>query len=321
MSIAEPIPDVQFGKGAWLDYVSNWRQKDAGYLQERSILRYASVASRAIDWATPRAGQVTYRADADRLEMYSTLRSAWINVLLFQFLTSSKDDASGVTISHTGAAGKGATFGPSSVVVDLPLNVYNGLLTADATGVGVKTTAMKQALLTTNATELLSDTALAAPSLRLSGTGTVLNAAGKAVTVGALTADSATIPNISLTGTLSGGGVLNGASGTIGGVAMSANRATASAGFLAQAGLFSGDGSSAVMRANGGGPYLQISTAGGVYSGGGQFDFYNTVRLLNGNVLVYYNSSNSVAVNVAPSLYSAGDPGAANFPDGTIWVS
>lgn len=319
--MSDPISDLQYGKGNWQDYISNWRQKDAGYLQERAILRYPSAAARTTDWATPRAGQVTYRGDTDRLEMYSSLRSAWVSAMLFQFLTSPKDDNTGVTLSHTGAAGKGITLGPTGVVLDLPVNAYNGLLTADASGVGVQTTAMKKALLSTNATELLSDTPLAAPSLRLSGTGTVLNAAGKAVTVGALTADSATIPNISLTGTLSGAGVLNGGSGTIGGVAMSANRVTASAGFLAQGGLFSGDATSAIMRASGGTPFIQVTTAGGFFSGGGQFDFYTPVRFLNNTYPLYYYNGNSQSANITPSLYSAGDPGAANFPDGTIWIS
>lgn len=319
MSIAEPISDLQYGKGNWQDYISNWRQKDAGYLQERSILRYATAAARTTDWPTPRAGQVTYRGDADRLEMYSTLRSSWVSAMLFQFLTTPKDDAAGVTLSHTGAAGKGITLGPANVIMDLPVNAYNGLLTADASGVGVKTTAMKQALLSTNATELVSDTIVSVPGLHL--TAGTLDATGRPATVGALTAVSATIPNLTLSGTLSGAGVLNGGSGTIGGVAMSGNRATASSGFRAGIGLFSGDASSAIMSAIGGTPYLQVSTAGGVFSGGGQFDFYTYVRFLNGTNPVYYYNANSGSVNIAPSFYSAGDPGAGYFPDGTIWVT
>src|SRR6185503_10432504 len=127
--------------------------------------------------------------------------------------------------------------------------------------------------------------------------------------------------NISMSGTLSGG-VLNGSSGTIGGVALASNKVTASAGFDSQSGSFYGDGSSALMRhTNRTGPYLQVDTGGGRFAGGGQFDFHTNVRMLNNTYPIYYYAGNGAAVNIAPSFYSGGDPGAGNFPDGTIWIT
>lgn len=321
MTVTDPIPTTDYGKGAWQDYVSNWRQKDAGWVQERSVLRYATAATRTTDWPSPKPGQVTYRGDVDKLEMWSGLRSAWVNVLLLQYLASGPDTAAGVTLGHTAAAGKGLTLGPSSASINQPVDFNNGLLTAGATGVGIQTLAQKKALLTTNATELVSDTPLAVPGLRLSA-GT-LDATGRAVTTGGLTATSLTVPSIAMSGTLTGG-VLNGTSGTIGGVGLSGNKATASAGFQSGGALFSGNASAAVMRVGTTGSYIQvlnnnISLVNG--PAGSLVDIYANTRFLNNTYPAYYYAGNSGVVNIAPSFYSGGDPGAANFPDGTIWCT
>ena len=123
----------------------------------------------------------------------------------------------------------------------------------DATGLTLKIGA-KTAKLSTDATNLVSDSPFKAPSIDLSGgTGSVINAAGKTVDVGTLNATQGTITNISSSGTLTGnvgtfsgvltGGTVNGTSGTIGGVALASNSVTASGGMIAQAGYYSGDGS------------------------------------------------------------------------------
>lgn len=326
MTVTDPIPTTDYGKGNWQDYISNWRQKDAGWVQERSVLRYATAATRNTEWPSPKAGQVTYRGDGDRLEMFSGLRSSWVGILMFAFLTSVKDDAAGVNISHTAAAGKGAQFTPTNVIIDLPVDIYNGLLTAGATGVGVQTTGQKKALLTTAGAgasgELVSDTNLAVPSLRMTAGAGVIDATGKVVTVGALTATAFTVPNITMTGTLGGGGVLNGASATIGGVGIASNKVTASAGLQVQGGLFYGDANTAIMRfGTGGGAQVQVNNGGINFAAPFTDVTAGPLRLLNNQPIQYYYSANSATRNIAPSFYSGGDLGAANFPDGTIWVT
>ena len=327
MTTTEPIPDQQFGIANWQDYINNWREVDAEYLQARTIARFANTGTRDTAIPAPSPGQFVYDQNLDILEMRSKT-NAWVPYrALPQNLAVPTDDGTSVILAHSTASGKGLVLGASTVGITGNLNVLNGLHTVDPTGMTIKS-GSRVAKLSTDTANLISDTPLSVPSIALSGTGTVISAAGKTVAVGTLTADSATITNISMSGTLTGG-VLNGTSGVIGGVniagntsaSFASNRVTASDGLLANGGRFTGNGSSALMSANGGGPYLQVDGGGGRYAGGGQFDFQNTVRLLNGNVLVYYNSNNSVAVNVAPSLYSAGDPGAGNFPEGTIWVN
>lgn len=333
MTITEPIPDVQYGRGNWSDYISNWREKDAEWLQERTILRYLNTTTRGQDWPTPRGGQVTYRGDIDKLEMWSALRSTWISALMLQYLTSgsggtSVDTAAGVNLSHTGAAGKGVTFTPTQVTIDLPL--VNGALTTTVNNVGVQTPTFKKALLTTNATELLSDTPLAVPAVRLTGTGTVLDATGKAVTVGALTATSLALGAgaITTTGTV-GTGALTATSltaptlnvsgtGTINGVTFPGNYVQASTGYVAGAGYYRGDTSgpsgagAAVMGYR--------NPAGGAISGPTISIDSSLIHVRGGQGVAWHNAAGTHTSWISPVIVSGSDPGAANYPDGTIWI-
>jgi hypothetical protein len=338
MTIAEPIPDLQWGKGSWQDYISNWRTRDTNWMQERLILRYQTTAARTADWsASPRAGQVTYNDVTQTLEMWRAgTTNSWVRSLMFQYLVSSQDTSAGVNLFHAGsiASPKAITITPTTLLIDLPTtNFLAGILTIDATGMALKTGA-KTVKLTTDAANLVSDSPIKTPSLDLSGgTGTVLNAAGKAVSVGALTADTATIPNITLTGTLGGGGILNGASGTIGAVGLSggvisvaAGSASASAaGLQSGQGYFYGDGNSAVMRQRpaaasaAGAAYVQVMANDTLFNGNtvqtlGQF------HVMNQRSIQYHRADNAVIWNGGPVIYGA-DPGVANVPEGTIWVS
>lgn len=328
MTITEPIPDVQYGKGNWQDYISNWRQKDAGWVQERSILRYATAATRATDWPSPRAGQTTYRGDVDRMEMWSGLRGAWASILMFQYLTSAagQDTATNVNVSHTGAAGKGVNFGPSSVSIDMPVvSIGAGVLTTTANNVAVQTPAQKKATLSTNATELVSDTPLAVPSVRLTGTGTVLDATGKAVTVGALTAASLALgggaitgassiaaTSVTSSGTITAPAVTISGLSTINGVSFGPNQVSASAGLVAQSGYHGGDGN--------GGIYAYRNPSGGAVSAHQLQARSDMLRLFGGQAIGWHNAGGTHVAWIAPTIVSGGDPGATNYPDGTIWI-
>ena len=322
-----PFTDLQFGIANWQDYVNNWREADAEYLQARTIARFQDANARNAGLPAPSPGQVVYNQGLDWLELRSK-NNTWISYRgLPQNMTVTTDDVNTVTLAHSASSGKGISLGAAQVDIPGKLVVFNGVTTTDSTGLAIKVGA-KTAKLTTDAASLISDTQISAPSIALTGTGTVLSAPGKTVAVGTLTADAATITSITLGGTLTGG-VINGTSGTIGGVAHSGNtaasfvnnRVTASDGLLASGARFRGDGSAAIMQSNSGGPYIQVGPGGGAFTGGGQFDFYTNVRFLNNTVPVYFYASNSGAINIAPTIYSGGDPGAGNFPDGTIWVT
>ena len=334
MTVTDPIPTTDYGKGNWQDYISNWRQKDAGWVQERSILRYANAGTgtggRGAEWPSPKAGQVTYRADADRLEMWSGLRSSWASILMFQYLTSGSDTAANVNISHANAAGKGVNFTPTSVIIDLPL--INGVLTTTTNNVGIQTPAMGKALLTTNGTgaaaELISDTKMAMPGLRLTGTGGVIDATGKAVTTGALTATSLALGGGSITGAgsiaatsltasgavagatlnISGTGTLGGASGTV----FNGTWIAAPQGFVANNGYFNGDSTGAIMA-------YRNSTNGAVAAA--QLTADSTrLNLRGGQGMLWWNAAGQGVAWISPVIVSGTDPGANNYPDGTIWI-
>jgi len=329
MTIVEPIPDLQWGKGSWQDYISNWRTRDTNWMQERLILRYQTAALRTTAFPSPGAGQVTYNDETKSLEMWRAApTSAWVRSLMFQYLTSNKDDSAGVNISHTGAAGKGIQLTPTSLLVDATTtNFLNGLHVIDATGMTIKV-GTKTAKLSTDAANLISDSPISAPSLVSTGGVTATGA----ISAGSISAASATLTNIGMSGTLSGG-VLNGSAGTIGGVKLGgagvlANNATAdSGGFASQQGYFYGTSNSAVVRqraANGtlGVAYLEAAQNDvNVKATGGNIYMDGLTRFMGGRSVPWHNAAGTHVAYCGPVIYSGSDPGAGNFPDGTIWFS
>lgn len=299
------------GKADWTNYTDYWREEDAEWLQERTVLRYADPTARAADWATPKAGQVTYNQTADRLELASgKTPGVWSTVQSFVNLTSTLDDATGVAISHKGAAGKGIVFEPGKVTVNHNLSVLGGVLTADATGVSIKT-GTKVAKLTTDAANLVSDSPISAPGLNV----TTLTA-GSASLSGTLTVPNITMPGVLTGGTFKGavdGTTVNGTGGTIGGVALSGNVASASAGFVSQGSFIRGDANMGYWShraANGtpSGPTVTVDAT------------YVRFRVPNGIPVDNVNGGFTGAW-IGGAIVSGGDPGAANFPNGTIWCS
>ena len=317
MTIVEPLPVSGYGKANWVDYSNYWREADSEWLMERTTLRYATPAARTADYPTPKFGQLTYNEQyqaigggnyADRVELYSKQHNKWVPLLMLDNITSTKDDAAGVALSHKQAAGKGVVFEPTRTVMDNPIYVMGGVLTVDATGVIIKTGA-KTVKLTTDATSLVSDSPISASAL---ATGGALTAASANIS------GSLTVPNITMSGTLSGGGVINGGSGTIGGVALASSKATASSGFDAQSGSFYGDGSSALMRAVARtGTYVQVTQDRINLHGGGWTDVYNQMRIFT-NSIHYIRSDGAHTGYFAPTFW--GDPGVGNCPEGSIMM-
>lgn len=311
MTVLEPLPGT-YGKADWENYKNYWREEDAEWMQDRMVLRVLTSGDRDALLQSP--GSLVYNEALDQVELRSKLGGYKTLTPLPTSLATSEAGGK-TTIGHTGAGGLGLTFTAAEVGVNTNFNVLNGVLTVNSTGVSIKTGA-KTAKLTTDATYLVSDSPVSMPGLAL--TGGTLNATGRGATLGSLTVEGAATVN----------GALNAASGTIGGVGHSGGRVTAGAlgqgglGVVTDHGIFYGDASSAVMRywsgSAMGGPYLQVTNSGQVASGGGNFDVYNQMRIMQLPIQYYYGG---VGIwNFAPSFYSAGDPGAQYFPDGTIWV-
>jgi hypothetical protein len=313
-----------FGKGFWSNYEDYWREEDAKWMQERAILRYTSAAARTTDYPTPTFGQVTYREDAlgaglDRLELYSKQFNAWTPLLMLANVISTQDNSAGVALSHKLASGKGIVFQPAQTVFDNPVNVTaaltalsanigGGALTADATGVSIKT-GTKTAKLTTTATDLVSDTPISAPGLTLTG---------GALTAGAV---SATLSALTVNNVLTAG--VN--SGIAGVMFRSGAYLEAAAGYVSQAGYFRGDGNGPVISQRNtssgaiGASSLTLNSAD-LFATGGNFYMNSTLLIRGGKAINYYDAGGNFRGYIAPNLYGA-DPGVGNVPDGTIWVS
>src|SRR5262245_61628826 len=93
---------AEYGRTDAVDYVNNWREADAEWLQARSIIRYATTASRNTALGgSPAAGITVYNAETDSLELRGA--SAWKKLTpLPQNLLVPLDDATGVTLAHSG---------------------------------------------------------------------------------------------------------------------------------------------------------------------------------------------------------------------------
>ena len=96
--------------------------------------------------------------------MYAKQHNKWVPLLMLDNLTSTKDDATGVAMSHKNAGGKGVVFEPTRTVMDNPIYVMGGVLTVDATGLTIKT-GTKTVKLTTDAAGLVSDSPISATAL------------------------------------------------------------------------------------------------------------------------------------------------------------
>ena len=325
MTMVDPIPtEAPFGRADWQDYKNNWREVDAEWVQGRAILRYEDAAKRDSSLPGASAGQVVYNQATDALELRSKL-GTWLSYrALPQNLKTVTDTAATVKIAHAQAGDKGLIFGTTGLSADMPLSVL-GVLSADLTGVSIKVGA-KTAKLSTDVDSLVSDSPITAPSIELTGTGEVLSAPGKTVAVGTLTAAQINATNIGLSGTLTGG-VLNGASGTIGGVGLVGSAAYAASGFIAGGGYFGGastvaqvrrrdpaDGSLGAASVNVTDTYVQMIGDPDIYLDG-------QLRFRTGKNMYWYDAAGTHRGYVPAVVYSATDPGAANFPNGSIWFS
>lgn len=318
-----PITDTQWGRANWTDYVDNWRELDAEYLQARTVSRFHSATDRdAALGVSPPSGSVVYNETTDRLELRSKL-GAWVPLTPLPInMVATADTTSSVAIGHSLASGKGVNFTPANIQITGPLNVLNGVVVVDSPGISIKTGATT-ATLSTDATSVVSDTPFKLPKLTITGTGVVVDATGQEIRAGTATVTQVAAQNISLSGTLTGG-VLNGTSGTIGGAVLATNQVTASAGFIAQSGFLSGDGTKAMLQSknpSGGALRLgriELTDRVAVFGAGTDLNSPTAVR---NTVVQWFDSGNTLRGDYAVSIYSATDPGAANFPNGTIWFS
>jgi hypothetical protein len=309
------------GPAVWTDYVDNWRKADTQWLQDRIILRFADSGARDAALVSPGIGQVVYNQTTDSLELRGSA-GAWraYKPMPVNLVTTS-DTSSSVAMGHTGAGGAGIVFAPGAISLTTALVTQMSVFTATGAGVVIQNPGQASATLTTDPISLVSSIPVKAPSITLTGSGTVFNAAGKTVTVGTLIADVGTIATLTVSGAITGSGV-----STLGGVVIGSNLATASAGFVSGTVFLVGDSSSGKLtwrNASTGavGPaFFSVDSANLALVGGSTY-VNSQMVMQGGRGISYFDSGGSFRGNFAPVIYSASDPGVGNFPDGTLWIS
>ena len=306
MPVTLPAP---YGKANWTNYEDFWREQDAEWIQDRLILRVLLTSDIAALGLTK--GGVVYDEQDDALKWRSKTdvggNPNWRKIVPIPDSITVAETASTTALTYK-TSNQGITYSATEIAVTASkFSVLTDKVVADATGLAIKVGA-KTAKLATDATSLTSDSPVSAPSFSATG---ALTAASVTLT-GTLTS-----ANIAMSGTLTGG-VVNGSSGTIGGVAHASNKLTASSGMDSSSGSFYGDANGAIVRhSNRTGPYFQAQSAKIVAGGTGDFEVNNQIKLMT-NMGIIHNTSGRY---IAPSFYSASDPGVGNFPEGTIWIS
>ena len=110
-----PTLPSQNGKADWTDYTDYWRELDAEWLRDRSVLRYDTEAVRSnatTGYTAPQTGMLSYLQTTTpaggKLDLYTS--GKWIPVIAAQNLTvapiTSSDNVE-VTIGHKKMSGGG----------------------------------------------------------------------------------------------------------------------------------------------------------------------------------------------------------------------
>lgn len=331
MTVALPAP---YGKADWTDYVDYWRDADVTWMQDRLVLRYADSGTGGTGRGSGTgftAGQVTYLANPDRLE-YFTSASKWIGLIGAENLKVSPINAANnteaVTLSHIGSAGgAGLNIGKdlTSVSTDTDLHSVLKVTGTGATGfVSVKTGALT-AKLTTDTLNLISDLPIKAPGF--TATSVSLFTGLTAQTITALT--STTTNTLSVTTSATTNTLSVTTSATIVGVSFPGSADVRADTFLSLQGKFVGTAASAVMRqfdTADGASYFEVGETNIHLLATADFTIEGQTKIFESKGLIYYNGSGYATPGTilgygGPVVYSSTALTASNYPPGTIWVS
>lgn len=296
------------GLADWIDNTHNWRAEDAEFLQSRTILRFSSESIRnsylgpSTSIPSPTTGTVTFISGTNKLQ-YATSAGQWRDIAAYQYLTVD-DGSTSVGMRLSSTASNSLSLESSKAVLGI-----NRILTVNPTSVDIKT-GSATASLTTNASFLVSSIGLSAPASAFTSiTTSGIDNGTSAITTGSVTASgSLTAGSISISGT----SVLGTATAT---------SLTASAGVqgVTVYGTTSVRGGSVLLSGT------KVSANGAPSSNVELESSY--VKIAGDAVVISPTSSttpiryNNASGPIVPLIVvSASDPGAANYPEGTLWI-
>lgn len=318
-----------YGDTDWADLTNNWFAADAEWIQSRSVVRIAG--------STPTEGEVPTANNAvGRVFFSNSLQSLLINITGGYHRVASSGNIA-ITDSgpnaelklHSGAGGTGIAFSSAGVTLGITTlsstltvtgaTTLNGYMTAKAgeasgavvttssSGVTINTTGSNAVVLTT-----ASDGLNVNSSIRITGSG-ALSVAGNTSLGGTLSVTSGTTTLAGLSASssaVSGNSTVGGtftvttglvtAGGGISTTAITASGSVTSAG-LTTSGVITSSSSTDLRLAIPSGRALRI--------------YAPTI----GDADIYYGASGT-SIRNAWVVYGT-DPGVANVPEGTIWIT
>ena len=320
--MTEPIPGDGYGDANWVDLSNNWRDADATWLQERSVVRI-NVAN--ISTATPTSagvanftnGRVFFNDSDDSLiiSTSSTVPYAFKIITSSNYLTikdgsstselkaSAASDGTGISINNTtGAVSIGAaTF--SSTLSVTGTTTLNGYLTSLKAG--------------------------SAGSISTSSSGFIVNTSGSnAVTITTSTAiNTATTLEIGSPTKITGS-LLTTSSITSGaGLSVPSGTSALSAVTVSSTLVVDGATTSAAITASGvvtaNGTIVVGGTSPSVLSATGKDLILNASsgQAVRTTSNFYYGSSGNTTKNAWVIYQATGTPTVGDYPEGTIWIS
>lgn len=293
------------GEIDWVNLQNNWRAEDAEWLQERSIVRISTAApgdaTDLISTTIP-DGRVFYSSNTKKLIVRANTTNKSVLASDSLMLT---DGASTVTLSVTsGSSPATITFTKSTGALSIDTMSVTSLTATTAT----VTTLSPTNLTVTNLTATTASGTLKSTSagLELETTGTAGN-------------------KVTLTTAASSGGLVSdkGFSVTTGGITVTAGGVTITAGGLSVAAGTTAVQALTATSASAGTVTATTSVTAPLLQSGSGADLTLTAAsgqaLRVTNAAFYYGASGTTIKN-AWVVYGT-DPGVANVPEGTIWIS
>lgn len=291
------IGSVSVGDIDWTNLQDNWREQDAEWLQERGVARVATTPSAETNLINKNAGRVFY-SESNKV-LYVSIGTGYKTVVASDALvatdtnttvTLSVSGQSGFVFTKTGGVSISALTATSltsttATITNIIGTAGSGTFKTTSAGVEVDTTGSNKVTLTTGSAGLLVDSPV-------SVTGGITTSASSTFSGGLSASGTAALTNATVSGTLSVGGNLTGAAGSF------------------STGTFSGTITAPTINAASGADLTLAIRSG------------RAIRVTSPTVAdanIYYGASGT-SIRNAWVVYGS-DPGVANVPEGTIWIT
>ena len=323
--MTEPIPSSGYGDADWIDLSNNWRDADATWLQERSVVRINVANPAASDPATAGTanftnGRVFFNDYNDTLVVSTTSSTpyAFKTIASSSYLVIKDGSSTSELKASTASDGTGISFSNTTGVVSIGAS-------GNTTTIGGALTVSEATTLTGYLTSLKAGSS---GSISTSSSGLVINTSGSnAVTVTSSTAvGSATTLEINKPVKITGSINTTTDANITGGLNVTGTSALAVTTVSSTLGV-TGTTTAAAITASGivtaNGTIVVGGTSPSVLSATGKDLLLNSAsgQAIRTTSSFYYGASGTTTKNAWVIYQSSGTPTVGDYPEGTIWIS